>query len=817
MIDKIIDLSGAWRAIGKNENNEDINFVGSVPGCVHTDLIQNGIIDYDIFWRDNYEKCQWIEEKNFTYSRVFVLEEMLPGAKLTFEGLDTYCDIYLNGHHVGHCDNMFISHTFPVDNLLNIGENLIEVTFYSPVFTRNFPKREGAFTTERLYTRRMQCTYGWDWVARFVTMGIFKDVYITYGNEVKVKDAYIYTAAVDSRGAQVVAEVGLENYQQGAMVELLLIAPNAEIVYSNTRYCEEQKLKEYMDIAQPQLWYPNGYGEQPLYHFCIRIDGKEAYREAIGLRTSRICCLPDKVGSESYRKCLEMQKTVGGAEYDHNLKFFGFELLVNGVSIMCKGADWVPCEPFPSAEGKEKITKILELAKAAHVNMVRVWGGGIFEQDHFYSECDRLGILVTQDFLMACGVYPEDDPVFLDALRAEAKCAALRLRNHPCLMWWTGDNENAVKGSDAQENFPGRTAALQAIFPVLRQYDPQRRFLISSPWGGDFYASKTAGTTHNSQFLGDYLPQIVKTRDYKEYLKELTARFIVEEPIFGAVERKSLLRFMTEEDILSGEEMWLSHTKTNPVLPKELFDYNQEFAQSMFGGFSGGEDRLIKLQYMQFEWVRVTLENARRNKGFCNGILYWMLNDCWPAAAGWSLIDYYNYPKAAYYSFKRCAKPTVVSVDRDTEQLLVYVSNDSVDAVTAEMTIRVWDLKTDTAKVLLQEEITCPAAKAIVTHTFPIDVLGDKELLVCELTNQDRGYYIKGNLDFVPVDAPQVTAVTENTITLRAEKYIHIVRLEGSCEFEDNYFSMLPGEERTIYGTGNMRDIAISGYSLLRK
>lgn len=814
MIDKKFDLNGTWRAIGKNENNEDISFIGSVPGCVHTDLIKNGIIDYDIFWRDNYKKCQWIEEKDFTYFKVFVLEEVLPGAKLTFEGLDTYCDIYLNGHSVGHCENMFISHTFPVDNLLHIGENLIEVAFRSPVFTRDLPKREGAFTTERLYTRRMQCTYGWDWVARFVTMGIFKDVYITYGSEVKIEDVYIYTVAIDSHGAQVVAEVNLENYQQGAMLELQLTAPNGEIAYSNTRYCKEHMLKEYMDVAQPQLWYPNGYGEQPMYHFCVKIEGKEAYRETIGLRTSRICCLPDAVDSENYRKCLELQKTVGGAEYDHNRKFFGFELLVNGVSIMCKGADWVPCEPFPSAENKEKITKILELAQAAYVNMIRVWGGGIFEQDHFYSECDRLGILVTQDFLMACGEYPEEDPAFLDALRSEAKCAALRLRNHPCLMWWTGDNENAVKGSDSQQTFSGRTAALQAIFPVLSHYDPQRRFLVSSPWGGDFYASKTAGTTHNTQFLGEFLPYIAGIQDYKTYLKEFNARFIAEEPIFGAMERRSLLRFMTEEDILDREEMWLSHTKTNPVLLKELFDYSKEFAQIMFGGFSDGEDRLIKLQYMQFEWIRVTLENARRNKGFSNGILYWMLNDCWPAASGWSIIDYYNYPKAAYYSFKRCAKPVLVSVDRDEEQLLVYVCNDSLETITAEMMIRVWNIQTNTANLLIQEEITCPAAKAIVTHTFPIDVLGDKEILVCELANQDRGFYKKGNLAFVPVDAPQVTAVTENTVTLKAERYSHIVRLEGSCEFEDNYFFMLPGEERTVGCTGNTRDIMINGYSL---
>ncbi len=820
-----ISLNGEWIGRGLDEHDQWIQFTGVVPGCVHTDFIREKIIDYDIYWRDNHKRCQWIEKKSFTYERHFILDEKMfdkgfAGAKLVFEGLDTYCDIYLNEKHLGSCDNMFISYTFEVEKHLQFGENKLEVVFLSPLFTEQKKKRAGAFTTERLYTRRMQCTYGWDWVARFVTMGIFKDVYLSFGNDVSISHTYLYTKEADEHSAQVIAEICLENYEKGAMLEIELQSPDGEIVYHNARYCRESMIKEYLDVMEPKRWYPNGYGEQPLYRFIVKIEEKIVQEEVFGIVTSRILREPDKKGSSYYQKCMELKKTVGAEEYDHNEEFSGFELLVNGIGVMCKGADWVPCEPFPSAESREKIAKILRMARDAGVNMLRVWGGGIFEQDFFYEECDRLGIMVTQDFLMACGEYPEDEKWFLEALKEEAKCAALRLRNHPCLMWWTGDNENAVKGSDEEEAFPGRTASLQAIFPVLNQYDPQRRFLISSPWGGDMYASKTVGTTHNTQFLGEFFTDAVNVGDYKEYLKEFTARFIAEEPSLGAAERKTLRHFMTDEDILETEDMWLSHTKTNPALERELFEYSKLLAENLFGRFKDGEDRLIKLQYLQYEWIRISMENARRNKGFCNGILYWMLNDCWPAASGWALIDYYNYPKAAYYSFKRSAKDVITSINREEDKLKIYICNDSLNDQSMEMKVSILNYKTNVVSELSCRQLICPKAKSTIIEEIPTDVLKDQELLVCELRSKekldliDRSFYKKGTLSFEESIPPEIVERSCDSVTIRANQYTHIVRLEGDCEFEDNYFSLMSGEERTLRCSGDISKLTVTGYAL---
>ena len=298
--------------------------------------------------------------------------------------------------------------------------------------------------------------------------------------------------------------------------------------------------------------------------------------------------------------------------------------------------------------------------------MIRIWGGGAFESKHFYDECSRLGITVTQDFLMACGSYPEDEDWFIEELKKEAKYAARLMRNQPCLMWWSGDNENAVNGCDTDENYQGRRSAYEGIAPILYNEDPMRRFLPSSPFGGKKYASNTVGTTHNTQYLGEMFGYFLQDdcSDYKEFFKKFRARFIAEEPQMGAISLPSLKKIMGDEYIYEGDEMWLYHTKTNPCLPHELYEYIVGFARAVLGDFKDGKDRVFKFRYIQYEWIRVVMEQMRREKGFCSGIVYWMLNDCWPAASGWSLIDFYNLPKDAYYSFKRCAKPVVSSIDK---------------------------------------------------------------------------------------------------------------------------------------------------------
>jgi beta-mannosidase len=794
-----IDLNGTWQAVCYCENGDvDFKFGATVPGCVHTDLINQKIIDYDIFYRDNADKCQWIENRSFDYEKSFTVEELSSKAELVFEGLDTYTNIYLNGEEIAATDDMFVEHRIDVSKNIKKGENTLKVHFRSPIKEVEGRKSlPAAFTNERLHSRRIQCTYGWDWVARFVTAGIFKDAYIELGEDFAVDNTYIYTVSIEGDAPQICFEAEFKNFEKGEHITVEVISPEGNVVHSHRYYVKEKDLKDHINIVNGRLWYPAGYGEQPIY--TLKIHNKEF---KFGIRTAVIHQVKDAVGGEYYNKALSIKETPLGKLADKNEEFSGFELRVNGIPVFCKGANWVPSEPFPSAEDNNKMTEILTLAKEANLNMLRVWGGGLFERQHFYNECDRLGIMTTQDFLMACGQYPEYDDYFIEQLKKETEYAAKELRNHPSLMWWSGDNENAVRGSDDTEVYNGRTAIHIGIAPLLMKFDPNRRFMPSSPCGGNQYQSMTVGTTHHTNFLGDTLyPYINKEDmvDYKDFFKMFTSRFVSEEPTLGAISLPSLRRFMTDDDIFNSDDMWLFHTKDlgTPEVPNIHFAGN--FARKVLGEFANSQDKVFKLKYAQYEWVRVTMENLRRNKGYCNGEIYWMWNDCWPAAIGWAFVDYFCQPKASYYSFKRAAAPIVTSLTKDDNKYKVYIVGDIANFISGELTLMVAN-KNGVNKIS-SELVSVNGSLSNMVKELDDSVLGEGEVLIAEFKMYGKVYrtfYRDGNLPIVPSDAVKITEQTENSITVTASGYVHAVELEGEYVFEDNYFSMLPNESRTI-------------------
>ncbi len=695
-----------WTAhIKSPDGTHDYTVPATVPGCIHTDLLTAGIIS-DPFPRMEADKVQWIETCDVTYSGTFHLTEVPENASLLFHGLDCYSEISLNGTKLGETDNMFIPWRFPTDGVLQTGENTVEVRFLSPVRqVEGLPKRGGAFTTERLYTRRIQCTYGWDWVARFVTMGIWRPVELLCETPDTLTDEnrgtanegiYVWTESVTRFGAKVGVKLRFQNVSGDGWVRMTITSPKGEIVWQKNRRILSTtepgaaEVREFADLPDPQLWYPIGYGEQPLYTLTCTVTDKDGSQtdtkiQPFGIRTVEILETEDPVDSD-WAELAKKIKTYEHLSYwDKNEGSSRFCLLVNGIEIFCRGANWVPCEPFPSSETPEKIERLVRLAKDAGVNMLRVWGGGIFENDAFYTACDREGILVTQDFLMACGSYPEEDPAFLRHLEKEANAAALALRNHPALVWWSGDNENAVAGNENMENYSGRRAALHAIGPVLDQLDPKRRFLPSSPYGGVPYASAVRGTSHNTQFLGDFFGWVRGADEndgqgwhgYREYFDRYLDRFTTEQPAIGMPFVSSLRKFMTDEDIF-GADTTVSeyHTKNNPGLGAvTLYGYVDRMTRGIFGAYKDGADRIQKMQYLHCEWIRLSLELFRRHAWYSSGILYWMWNDCWPAANGWSMVDYYGCPKPGYYAFQRCAGPVMASIVPDDQgRTKVYVS-----------------------------------------------------------------------------------------------------------------------------------------------
>jgi beta-mannosidase len=792
----------------------------TVPGCVHTDLINHGIIK-DIYWRDNNNSYQWIENENFTYTCTFDAEES-DFATMVFEGLDTYCEIYLNGEHLGGTHNMFIPHEFFVGGKLRSCGNELRVEFRSPVKeVEGLPLLPAAFTKERLHTRRMQCTYGWDWVDRFVTCGIHRPVYIKYGNDMQVESAYIVTENIDKYSAQIRVELELSHYENGGLVNIEIISPNGEIIINEKVYSKEPKLVRRYDVENAELWYPLGYGKHPLYSIRATV-GENEFTESFGIRTVKILQLRDKENSEYEKICLEMRNDEIGQIRDKNEHGRGFQIIINGEKILTMGGNWVPCDPFPSEETPKKLEMLVSRAAEMGVNMLRIWGGGHFGFREFYDICDRFGIMTTFDFLMACGGYPEEEDWFIEELKKEAEFAVKLVRNHPCFMWYSGDNENGTCGSDVLENYRGRKAAYTASAPIVYKLDPHRQFLPSSPYGGDVYMSRTVGTMHNTTYLGYQFNYFNETdcSNYKEFLERFKGRFIAEEPVFTMANKSTLLKMMTEEDIADRDEVMLEHhTRNNPALPVPIYRSMTNFAKKIMGEQENPDVRLFEYKYIGYEWTRVVMENMRRHIGFCNGMVFWMYNDCWPASMSWSFVDYYGMPKASFYAFRRLSRPYTSSVTSENGEYKITLSNLTNNSVSG--TVRATFMKkSDNFAVVAEKELAL-SVDAYSASSLPLDYALDPDIVVvCDAhfgEYTDRCFYAYDRL-FIKDCAENIEVVDFgfDSITIKANSYVHAVELEGECIFSDNYFSLMAGEQKTVTWKqlGENDDFGIYAYTL---
>ena len=797
---KILSLDGNWILSGANpETKETLNLDASVPGCVLNDIIKADVEKCDIFYRDNSEKFEKYEMWDWHYEKEFDVSEVSYKSELHFERLDTYCDVYFNGTLIASCQNGHIPYDFDVTDKVTTGKNKIDVYFRSPIReVADKPLATGAFTKERMNTRRMQCTYGWDWVARFVTCGMGEVSLCFFDqNEARVDSLYVYTKSIDEYGAYIGISAVINEFALGKIYTFEVVDDEGNVVKTHKKYISYPRYDFNLSIEDAKLWYPRGYGSQPLYTLCVSCDGEQVHSELFGIRTVKIIQEIDEKDSENYYRCLMLKESKFDKVYDRNEEFSSFTLVVNGVKILCMGANWVPCEPYEKGGNEEKITEILEMSAEMGVNMIRVWGGGTFECRHFYDECSRLGIMVTQDFLMACGKYPEKEQWFIKELNKEAEYAAKLMRNKPCLVWWTGDNENATGGNDVMEDYMGRASATYGIHPVLMQLDPMRDFLPSSPYGGNLYASNTSGTTHNTNHLGDVFTYLHKDdlSDYKDAYKTISARFIAEEPTFGAVSTYSSKKFMTDEDIYGDDDyMREYHTKSNPDLPKSLYEYFTFLSEKILGAFKDGYDRDFKFKYIQYENIRNSLEMLRRERWFCSGDIFWQLNDCWPAYSGWAIIDYYNMPKAAYYSFKRCTKPLLCMIDKENDEYSVYVACDGNEDMATTIRVFTLDIKSGRKNEIYNGTAFVTKGTTVSVCTFKKD---DDSIIIAE-TDGDRAFYKDGTLEVCKCGVDYTVDEVKKTVTFKSEKYVHAVEIEGNLVLDDNYFSLLPNEEKCV-------------------
>lgn len=792
----------AWTIEGVNpDRSQQLTFQGTVPGMVHPDLQREGLIP-DPFWRDNFKKCQWPEHWSWTYKRTFdVSSDLLakPWIQIQFDGIDTYSDIYLNGRKLASTNDMFLKYSFNIKDWLKEKGNVLEVRMQpleKMVGEKARQKQfKGAFGDPyRAYVRRMQCTFGWDWVPRFITYGIWKPVRIAAYDNVRIDDIFIYTKKLNPAKANLSLELTVNSkIQENNKVEIKILDPKNKEVWHTEKKTEKDTLKFNIEIANPQIWWANGLGEQPLYtvEACIyNNNGVLLHQKSIetGIRTVAIEELKDSVGSS-------------------------FTVILNGKRVYIKGANWVPADPFPARITKNKYATLLKQAHDAGLNMLRIWGGGIFEPQEFWDLCNRMGILTSQDFMLACGGYPDDDPGFVQLFKTEVEQNVKAIRNNPSIVFWCGDNELGNKS-----NFNGEWSCKlmhkNMTANLLSKIDPSRPFRPTSPFSYDPERNNSilSGDSHINSFLSDeFKKSDFDFANYRDVISKYSAgRFMSEQTAAGSPPIGVLKKFMNDDD-LKGSEMYENHDIDNPGAAgyRTLFSHMEYLSEQLYGPSNGDINvRVRQMEYLQYEFVRLGLEGSRHRKFYSSGIQFWMYNDCWPAL-DWSLVDYWGGRKAGWYGFASGAKPVIATSEKTENDINWWVCNDLFKDVNVEIQISVQpvDGKPSWIKNL---SLKIPANTSLKVTELPLaemkSKLGNNSVLVCDVKyngGNDRGFWTPArpmDVKYVPVElnVTQNRNLESGTITVSTEKLARVVTFVGDVDFEDNYFDLLPGETRTI-------------------
>lgn len=792
-----------------------------VPGDVHSTLMEHGVID-NPFFGHNDQKCRWVEEKVWWYRTVFTHDEGVdPEAgermELIFDGLDTFATVYLNGVELGSTDNMFIEHAFDVTRELKKGKNTLAVKF-DPVHLYAESKKQyywSGFSKKRIWTRKAQSHYGWDWGPRLVCAGIWKDVHLVKRTKAAIQDVFARTTTVDEekaaidvtlniqaydRKADYSAQVTLKNQEGQVVSEALLQVNQNEGVHTDGAIIAQGLSGEAtLHVHDPILWWTHDLGEPYLYQLEVKLfTGDQAidhFVQSFGIRTLELM-LHDEEGEHA----------------------FTFKL--NGIKLFAKGANWIPIDSFIASVPDERYTHLLTMSRDANMNMLRVWGGGIYERDIFYEECDRLGMLVWQDFMFACALYPDYNRNFMNNVKREVEQVVKRLRSRTCLALWCGNNENdwlyeALHASgEIAHPFYGEKIYHELMPVLMEELDPTRLFWPSSPYGGNDHNSREVGDTHNWQvWHGNIEPRVFGEPQLQDYsveglsftnFKKDYTKFASEFGMHASSNRYTLARNIPAQAFYWGSEEMMYRNK----------DMHHKKGILLMEGYTGAPSDIE--EYMNFsmltqaEGLKYGIEHYRRNKPSTSGALFWQLNDCWPGTS-WSVIDYYGLPKAAYHYSRKFFAPVLYTIDYDADQeLLIWALNDRREVLQDEVTLMVWGLDGD---LLCQRDYSievCGNDKRL------LDVIPEQDLLkgmdpakvVMVLRSkhgaaEDQFVYLRSHkeMEFQPTRVQVAVDEQEGLVRLKADGVARMVKLEldeAWLSLSDNFFDLLPGEEKVV-------------------
>lgn len=811
---KTISLNGEWKLSGKDRNGNDLTIPCSVPGYATLALEKAGVIE-PIFYRDNAEKCQWIEDVTWTFEKEIAIscDVELSRAELRFGGVDTYADIFVNDVKVHASSNMFLPFVVSVGEVLKHGKNVIKVVVYPyKSFVEGKPERNDcAFTWDRIYVRRIQCTFFWDWVNRFVSAGINGDVTIAFPFESSISDVFVETTAIDKTSASLKILFKTNNaVENDDRFSIEILSPTAKNRVWNVEgrvFMSEMYLKA--DLPSPELWWPNGYGEHPLYTVIIKLydhcgNELDKVEKRVGIRTVRFETLTDEPGSEFADRTRALRKYF---KEDESIKGESFTLLVNGKHVFCKGGNWVPPSPFPGTDSDERYRNLVSLVAKGNMNFLRVWGGGVYESDLFYDLCDESGVMVMQDFMLSCADYPDCDEDFVQSFDKEVRAVITRLRSHASLVLWSGNNENCDGKDWDDKNMRNMSLQYRVYRPALNALDPDRPFIPGSPYGGVNNADLAVGDNHVSWWWKG-AENMIDTHWF-----DFVGRFTTESPLEGYPMPSVLTNFLDESDLSDYDSAIIEyHIKNNRYFTEagmlSVHDRLKKNAEIIVGtNVADRYEQLYRLSYIQYEWARFTLEGMRRSKPYSAGIAYWMYNDCWPAI-GYAIVDYYGNPKSGWYATKQSGQPIAATIKNVNDELQFIVLNGSF--VTKDLSYKIKTYRPDAEIVEFcsgsLRSIANVNVDATRIKTSEIDANNDNTIVFFELYDGEelisRARWYKRWLADLQLPYAKLTASVnkeENTITVSCANGIALgVAFDGHFIAEDNFIDLIAGDTRTI-------------------
>lgn len=800
-----MNLSGAWRM---READSLTWHSAHVPGSVYADLMADGTMP-DPFWRENELDAFERMKKDYVYQRTFtVTEAQLAHAhvELVCEGLDTLAHVSLNGREIAFADNMHITWVWDVKEQLHTGENTLEIRFDSPILycakkAEEAPGWESSDATPGFrHLRKAHCMFGWDWGPRLPDAGIWRPIFLRTWDAARLENALMLQAHHDG-----VVDVTIRPEIAGESAwSAEITAPDGEVMIIPETTAAEQVVT----IQNPQLWWPNGLGKQPLYRVTVRLATGDTRVWRIGLRTMTV----------------SREKDEWGEEFCH---------VVNGVKVFAMGADYIPEDNILARVTPERTRRLLEDCKAANFNAIRVWGGGYYPDDAFYDICDELGLLVWQDLMYACAFY-DLTPDFERSIRVETRQNVARLRHHASLALICGNNEMEMFMAGANSalinhrtwefvpTYPHHITDYVKMFEyilpaIVKETAPQTYWWPASPSsGGNFDAP-------NDENRGDnhYWDVWHGEKPFTEYRK-FFFRYASEFGFQSFPCLKSVEQFTLPDDRNIFSRVMERHQRNQAANGKILSYLSQTFRYP-----NSFDDLLYASQLMQAEAIRYGVEHWRRNRGRCMGAIIWQLNDIWPVAS-WASIDYYGRWKALHYAAKRFFAPVMISAEEEGElsqnpkineyhpaplekSFRLNVCNETLRDVTGEV---VWALRTLDGAIVRQNQqtLTIPAMSAkwldkvdcadasltghYVSFAFVVD-----DVAVSEGTCI---FCAPKHFEFTD---PQLTVEKRgDTLVVTSHAYAKQVWLESEDAdllLDDNAFDMNPGTKvvRVVKGT----------------